>query len=55
MNQGTLVIFNVDTTVSNDELLKLFGAHGEIREVIFLFACGFKCANQTIYLLIIYL
>ncbi|XP_033148304.1 protein MEI2-like 2 isoform X4 [Brassica rapa] len=33
MNQGTLVIFNVDTTVSNDELLKLFGAHGEIREI----------------------
>ncbi|KAF3581969.1 hypothetical protein DY000_02028583, partial [Brassica cretica] len=36
MNQGTLVIFNVDTTVSNDELLKLFGAHGEIREVLFI-------------------
>lgn len=53
MNQGTLVIFNVDTTVSNDELLKLFGAHGEIREVTFCFACGFKCANQTIYLLIL--
>ncbi|KAJ0258406.1 RNA recognition motif domain-containing protein [Hirschfeldia incana] len=33
MNQGTLVIFNVDATVSNDELLKLFGAHGEIREI----------------------
>ncbi|CAH8389815.1 unnamed protein product [Eruca vesicaria subsp. sativa] len=33
MNQGTLVIFNVDTTVSNDELLKLFSAHGEIREI----------------------
>ena len=33
MNQGTLVIFNVDSTVSNDELLKLFGAYGEIREV----------------------
>lgn len=34
MNQGTLVIFNVDSTVSNDELLKLFGAYGEIREVV---------------------
>ncbi|KAF2583318.1 hypothetical protein F2Q68_00001817 [Brassica cretica] len=33
MNQGTLVIFNVDSTVSNDELLKLFGAYGEIREI----------------------
>ncbi|CAN8286774.1 unnamed protein product [Cochlearia groenlandica] len=33
MNQGTLVIFNVDTTVSNDELLQLFGAYGEIREI----------------------
>lgn len=47
MNQGTLVIFNVDTTVSNDELLKLFGAHGEIREVTFCFACGFKCAKPN--------
>lgn len=37
MNQGTLVIFNVDTTVSNDELLQLFGAYGEIREVIYVF------------------
>ncbi|KAL0786202.1 hypothetical protein Bca101_002448 [Brassica carinata] len=33
MNQGTLVIFNVDSTVSNDELLKLFGTYGEIREI----------------------
>ncbi|CAH8333966.1 unnamed protein product [Eruca vesicaria subsp. sativa] len=33
MNQGTLVIFNVDSTVSNDELLKLFGGHAEIREI----------------------
>ncbi|XP_010517836.1 PREDICTED: protein MEI2-like 2 isoform X1 [Camelina sativa] len=33
MNQGTLVIFNVDTTISNDELLQLFGAYGEIREI----------------------
>ena len=42
MNQGTLVIFNVDSTVSNDELLKLFGAYGEIREVSL--TCAFICA-----------
>lgn len=42
MNQGTLVIFNVDSTVSNDELLKLFGAYGEIREVSL--TCAVICA-----------
>ena len=31
-NQGTLLI-NVDSTVSNDDLLQIFGAYGEIKEV----------------------
>lgn len=31
-NQGTLLI-NVDSTVSNDDLLQIFGAYGEIKEI----------------------
>ncbi|XP_072978007.1 protein MEI2-like 2 isoform X3 [Typha angustifolia] len=33
MNQGTLVIFNLDSSVSNDELRKIFGAYGEVKEI----------------------
>lgn len=33
MNQGTLVIFNLDSSVSNDELRQIFGAYGEVKEV----------------------
>uniref|UniRef100_A0A7S1KLC6 RRM domain-containing protein n=1 Tax=Percolomonas cosmopolitus TaxID=63605 RepID=A0A7S1KLC6_9EUKA len=33
VNQGTLVIFNLDPEVSNEELLTEFGKHGEIKEV----------------------
>lgn len=33
INQGTLVVFNVDALVSSDALLQIFGAHGEIKEV----------------------
>jgi RNA recognition motif-containing protein len=33
MNQGTLVIFNLEPAVSNEELLQIFGAFGEVREV----------------------
>jgi hypothetical protein len=33
MNQGTLVIFNLEPAVSNEELHKIFGAFGEVREV----------------------
>ncbi|KAL5213378.1 hypothetical protein ABZP36_024225 [Zizania latifolia] len=33
MNQGTLVIFNLEPAVSNEELLRIFGAFGEVREV----------------------
>ncbi|XP_019170342.1 PREDICTED: protein MEI2-like 5 [Ipomoea nil] len=33
MNQGTLVIFNLDPSVSNDDLLQIFGSYGEIKEI----------------------
>ncbi|WOK97279.1 protein MEI2-like 2 isoform X1 [Canna indica] len=33
MNQGTLVIFNLDPSVSNDDLRKIFGAYGEVKEI----------------------
>ncbi|KAJ6806211.1 protein MEI2-like 2 isoform X4 [Iris pallida] len=33
MNQGTLVVFNLDPSVSNDDLLKIFGVYGEVKEI----------------------
>ncbi|KAK8968230.1 Protein MEI2-like 2 [Platanthera guangdongensis] len=33
LNQGTLVIFNLDPSVSNDDLLQLFGDFGEVKEI----------------------
>ncbi|XP_024005675.1 uncharacterized protein LOC18029147 isoform X2 [Eutrema salsugineum] len=33
MNQGTLVVFNLDPSVSDDDLHGFFGAHGEIKEI----------------------
>ncbi|VVA92954.1 unnamed protein product [Arabis nemorensis] len=33
MNQGTLVVFNLDPSISNDDLHGIFGAHGEIKEI----------------------
>nr|XP_023871770.1 protein MEI2-like 4 isoform X2 [Quercus suber]POE86694.1 protein mei2-like 4 [Quercus suber] len=33
INQGTLVVFNLDSSVSNDELRQIFGVYGEIREI----------------------
>ncbi|KAM2286445.1 hypothetical protein ACFX1S_038918 [Malus domestica] len=33
INQGTLVLFNLDSSVSNDELSKTFGSYGEIKEI----------------------
>ncbi|TVU32282.1 hypothetical protein EJB05_24006 [Eragrostis curvula] len=33
MNQGTLVIFNLEPAVSNEDLLRIFGAFGEVREI----------------------
>ncbi|PON32083.1 Splicing factor-like protein [Parasponia andersonii] len=33
INQGTLVVFNLDASVSNDELRQIFGAYGEVKEI----------------------
>ncbi|KAL8152298.1 hypothetical protein V2J09_010058 [Rumex salicifolius] len=33
INQGTLVIFNLDPSVSNEDLRKIFGAYGEVKEI----------------------
>ena len=33
INPGTLVVFNLDPSVSNDDLLQIFGAYGEVKEV----------------------
>ncbi|PQQ10233.1 hypothetical protein Pyn_38784 [Prunus yedoensis var. nudiflora] len=33
VNQGTLVVFNLDSSVSNDELRQVFGVYGEIKEI----------------------
>ncbi|KAL3345050.1 hypothetical protein AABB24_024151, partial [Solanum stoloniferum] len=33
VNQGTLVVFNLDPSVSNDDLRKVFGPYGEIKEI----------------------
>lgn len=32
-NQGTLVVFNLDPSVTNDELKEIFGNYGEIKEI----------------------
>jgi hypothetical protein len=37
VNQGTLVVFNLDSSISNDDLHQIFGVYGEIKEVIFEF------------------
>ncbi|XP_021764156.1 protein MEI2-like 5 isoform X2 [Chenopodium quinoa] len=33
INQGTLVVFNLDPSVSNEELRLIFGAYGEVKEI----------------------
>ncbi|XP_057995409.1 protein MEI2-like 1 isoform X2 [Hevea brasiliensis] len=33
INQGTLVIFNLDSSVSTEKLHKIFGVYGEIKEI----------------------
>lgn len=33
INQGTLVAFNLDPSVSNEELRQIFGAYGEVKEI----------------------
>ncbi|CAA2996495.1 Protein MEI2-like 2 [Olea europaea subsp. europaea] len=32
INQGTLVVFNLDPSVSTDDLLQIFGAYGQVKE-----------------------
>lgn len=34
INQGTLVVFNLDPSVSNDDLRQIFGVYGEVKEVL---------------------
>ncbi|XP_024531271.1 protein MEI2-like 5 [Selaginella moellendorffii] len=33
VNQGTLVVFNLDASVTNDDLRHIFGVYGEIKEI----------------------
>ncbi|KAK6917952.1 RNA recognition motif domain [Dillenia turbinata] len=33
INQGTLVVFNLDPSVSNEDLHQVFGAYGEVKEI----------------------
>ena len=33
INQGILVVSNLDSSVSNDELHKIFGFYGEVKQV----------------------
>ncbi|XP_064985296.1 protein MEI2-like 4 isoform X3 [Musa acuminata AAA Group] len=33
MNQGTLVVFNLDSSVTRDDLRQIFGIYGEIKEI----------------------
>ncbi|KAK8608109.1 hypothetical protein V6N13_023540 [Hibiscus sabdariffa] len=33
VNQGTLVVFNLDPSVSNEDLLQIFGVYGEVKEI----------------------
>lgn len=33
VNQGTLAVFNLDSSVSNDELRQIFGVYGQIKDV----------------------
>ncbi|XP_015888542.1 protein MEI2-like 1 isoform X2 [Ziziphus jujuba] len=33
VNQGTLAVFNLDSSVSNDELRQIFGVYGQIKDI----------------------
>ncbi|RHN55946.1 putative nucleotide-binding alpha-beta plait domain-containing protein [Medicago truncatula] len=33
INQGTFVVFNLDLSVSNDDLHQICGAYGEVKEI----------------------
>lgn len=41
INQGTLVVFNLDASVSNDDLRQIFGAYGEVKEVEYCYQDSF--------------
>ncbi|KAM7252027.1 hypothetical protein ACFE04_023910 [Oxalis oulophora] len=43
INQGTLVVFNLDPSVSNEDLRQIFGAYGEVKEVIRTYAVKKAC------------
>ncbi|KAM7262190.1 hypothetical protein ACFE04_021267 [Oxalis oulophora] len=43
INQGTLVVFNLDPSVSNEDLRQIFGAYGEVKEVIRTYAVNKAC------------
>ena len=36
INQGTLVAFNLDPSIPNEDLHQIFGVYGEVKEVIVL-------------------
>ena len=44
VNQGTLVVFNLDASVSNDDLRHIFGVYGEVKEVSL--ALEFQCLDR---------
>ena len=58
MNQGILLVSNLDSSVSSDALRQIFGAYGEVKEVITMFfAHGFRfkwMSDLFIYFLFFY-
>lgn len=50
INQGTLVAFNLDPSVSNEDLRQIFGVYGEVKEVMVLpfFVYIFASLSQSI-------
>lgn len=51
LNQGTLVIFNLDPSVSNEEVRQIFGAYGEVKEVRMTFKVLFPFILLPIFFL----
>ncbi|KAE8123780.1 hypothetical protein FH972_018709 [Carpinus fangiana] len=45
INQGTLVVYNLDSSVSDDELRQIFGFYGEVKEI---FDTAHKCHPKFI-------
>lgn len=42
------MVFNLESTVSNDELREIFGVYGEIREVMGLFYYSFAYVKNRV-------